>query len=71
MERYVYLIFFTKKCIFNVVCFVKCYVYINGLSFLLISDYLCADDRSISNEYNVSDVSLNPYMTEVEEFKSK
>ncbi|KAG5414520.1 hypothetical protein IGI04_002087 [Brassica rapa subsp. trilocularis] len=29
------------------------------------------DDRSISNAYNVSDVSLNPYMTEVEEFKSK
>ncbi|XP_048623590.1 replication protein A 70 kDa DNA-binding subunit C-like [Brassica napus] len=28
-------------------------------------------DRSISNAYNVSDVSLNPYMTEVEEFKSK
>ncbi|CAN6893296.1 unnamed protein product, partial [Brassica oleracea] len=26
---------------------------------------------SISNAYNVSDVSLNPYMTEVEEFKSK
>lgn len=28
------------------------------------------DDRSVSNAYNVSDVSLNPNMAEVAEFVS-